>query len=710
MAPLRRGLLLVGLVLIAVGASLAGIGTSAYYSRGDVIQAMCSIGGYQGDMERLIASDVPTCQTSCGFYVQAKVGKTTYLVNNFMPEYRASTQNPSGFAAVHEVFSCCPTSANDCCAFQEGSSGLFCDSWGGLNQECPSGPWPCYFPNLEEYRASGRLPGSVLEIGEGGGATLKPVYIGMGLVAAGLIAISCMWPSKWTYPCRKAAWALFHSRLYWRLARRLPPKYRAGWVQLQLEDEAARKIQGFYRRLMVRQKIYNTIREHLARCDKARAFEAKVADWTKDKMHGPFSSKLAPSKFFYDTGNGATFRRVVHSRVVSDPGARLERLEVALNKETTWLANCLQEGGKDRWGRETPAYIAEDLPRAFADVYGLRRGHRLLKVGRLEFPQFSNQQMLAAVRNLRRPTVLLFEGEPADDMDPIVRSKDGLAILLPPTLRQDPRRTRPAVKDGVRGSPQHQEEFLGTSSHQLLAEDVPASTASSARRSRSSKASEDAADQQLRRLEEGVAVLAAPHEEERVQIGHLPGAVGEDSDDSTTTRPAPLSLPSSLPGTRPNSRSWTHSANHVLEAEDAGTPTSSASSSVLRHVRRQASAQSTESGWDLKRGSKRRAASHGGGCASPPRSPAGATDRRRRPSRPALRELGWAPHGEATVSPPGSPSGARRLSPARRRRKGAMSRSNSGASLKGSSPTPKGDSAAVELPPVILTEPPPAVK
>mmetsp|Transcript_38619 Transcript_38619/g.103013 ORF Transcript_38619/g.103013 Transcript_38619/m.103013 type:complete len:644 (+) Transcript_38619:3-1934(+) len=390
-----------------------------------------------------------TCERSCSFYVAAVSDKGEHFyVMDWMPEYKISYHAATGFVAQDPAFSCCPTTAEDCCAFQDSGSSLFCDQFGQLRPECPAGRWPCYFPDLEKYLGGTGVPANVLHVGDSRGAQ-RPLAAGVALAFFGLLSLTCLRPGMYTAPCRSCIKLIPVPRnAYMELAKALPLALRTKRMIAAIEDAAARTIQHKWREWHYQTNFREVVTQACEKQKTKHFFVPKLV--TRDMLYGPKSGKVPAQNLLYDTGDASTFRRVVHARTVDSPTPGKQRIEVSMTN-AAWLIDLLRVG-TDHLGRELAPQICSPPPRAFADVYGIRQGHCLIRVGRLEWPAHSGSTLLKAMSTSRRPVMLLFEGA-APNMEPIRRSAPPPNMLVPPPYWMEAPRQRNKASDGRASAP-----------------------------------------------------------------------------------------------------------------------------------------------------------------------------------------------------------------------------------------------------------------
>lgn len=440
--PPKRAFCAFGMLLVLVGAVVLGFAIPQVLHAKTFTQATCQIAGLQADAERTVVATGRSCERQCGFYLRASLlNGASFYVMNWMPKYQDSYSSPTGLMPEHPAFSCCPWETGNCCAYEDLSSGLFCDNFGLVRKDCPKAPWPCYFSTedldkvKQDRTSGGAVPGSSLRVGDSQNSH-ELLSDGLILVALGALSLTCMMPRIYLFPILRL-WAfltyaspspdVFHS-----IAKYLPPQMRTPAMQLHVETCAAKVIQRQWRRYRAKE----TFREVVQIVVQERI---KMLPWklpTHEQVYGPKSRKTLPGQhLLYDTGDPSTFRRVVHARKMDAPTPGRQRIEVLITKNAAWLADLLCIDA-DHLGRELPPRISVPPPKAFADMYGIRAGHHLLKVGKLEWPSQTSGILVKAVRSSRRPVLLMFE-VPSPNEAPIRRNPLPPSMIVPPPFWMD---------------------------------------------------------------------------------------------------------------------------------------------------------------------------------------------------------------------------------------------------------------------------------
>lgn len=413
-----RLLAIAGIVFCGLGSALLGTALVRLEALRGATFADCNMVMFQADARRSIVTSEPSCKSQCSFLVQAAFpdGRVNFMVRDFLPAGRHSDRSATGIEWVHPQFSCCPPSMADCCGFRDESSMAFCDNWGSFDKECHKGSWRCHVKDLEnvmdEYR---EVSADLLLMGDAA-QPLRQLIAGAIFSLLGVIVLGYLTAFPWL------------KRLTRKLAFGLPSFMHTSKMQQIVEDVAATEIQRIVRGVQAR-VLFKDMWANRRKPPSPRR-------WTLDMIYGPFLAEGKPDVMLeqgllYDTGSVSTFRRLVRSRIVSAPGDKFERVEVSLDKPAAWLADSF------RVGPLTPPVVAQSPPRVFAEVYGVRRGHKLIEVGQLKWPAASGRQLVQGLRMAPRPILLLFEGMP--ETTKVLHRPENLAgTCIPPPLWKNP--------------------------------------------------------------------------------------------------------------------------------------------------------------------------------------------------------------------------------------------------------------------------------
>lgn len=427
--------ILFGVVLCGIGGALLGTSLAQLQDMAGATFANCNLVNFQAEAMRSVVFVEPACKSECTFQVRALFydGREAFTVKDFLPAVRSSYTSATGIEWVHPQFSCCPKTTAECCGFRDEQRKRFCDNWGSFDDQCHQGGWRCYVKDLENVvDERGWVPAELLSVGDAK-QSYQNVIVGSGLLFLGLIALACLRPKLWCYPCLRCWHSMpTRAKIVRKLAFALPKFLRTEKMQRMVEESAAMKIQR-----MVRGVNARVLFKELLRSEEGQKPASPARMWNREMVYGPFLRDAASMHtrleqgLLYDTGSASTFRRVVHSRVVSAPGDQFERVEVSLNKQATWLEGAFKVRQGD------PPMLAQSPPKAFAEVYGVRQGHSLLGVGKLKWPDANARQLLQALCAAPRPVILLFEGMPEDKELPH-RPENLAGSLVPPALWRNP--------------------------------------------------------------------------------------------------------------------------------------------------------------------------------------------------------------------------------------------------------------------------------
>mmetsp|Transcript_61622 Transcript_61622/g.133406 ORF Transcript_61622/g.133406 Transcript_61622/m.133406 type:complete len:632 (-) Transcript_61622:102-1997(-) len=182
-----------GALAAIVGLVILGLAGAELTSTAGASTAQCQIDDFQAsrDDQLYALSKENYCKsTTCPLVVKVVSPKHGILyVNNWSPEFIASVNDGGEVKPLRDEFRCCPSLA-DCCGFQRDVH--FCDDFGPIDPDCPSGPWDCYFLQLDALLATGNpIPASELRVGNPHGAW-PALIVGLVLSVGGLSILLCM--------------------------------------------------------------------------------------------------------------------------------------------------------------------------------------------------------------------------------------------------------------------------------------------------------------------------------------------------------------------------------------------------------------------------------------------------------------------------------------------------------------------------------------
>lgn len=428
------------------GCGLVGYGSTVMEVAARCTQCACRIRDFQAD--RLFPADnepIPTCKTHGGFVVTALCEDSQFvLVENFTA------------SLGHSAFVCCPIFADDFCSSQDPVTLRFCDNF--KTPGCPSAPWDCYFERLEEkLAAGGSLPPEDLIVGNIMQRAVAFLGTGVATFFVGFCLLFWVTRGFWFRLIKrfrgKSARELKEEAFVaaptqeekLSIARSLPYKQRSPAMFDLLSRTAAVTIQRFARgrlaRRRVRQMLQRLVKDGDPRGRKllnllfddgptegaqdaysrgvrklARRFEKRGQANSLLRAQGLADAPPSPgSGLLYDTGGTTAFRRTVRSRIVSAPGDPVERIEVALAKASPMLDGAIDVTPPSAGSK---ALVRRRPPSVYTDLYGIRLGHQLVKVGELEWPETPGEELLLALASRPRPIFLVFEREDQGEESP----------------------------------------------------------------------------------------------------------------------------------------------------------------------------------------------------------------------------------------------------------------------------------------------------
>lgn len=132
----------------------------------------------------------------------------------------------------------------------------------------------------------------------------------------------------------------------------------------------------------------------------------------------PKAKYAVGARLLHDTGNADTSRKLATHRIISDPDARVQRVEIALLEARTVLnlRNILylpHRGAQDTRPKVTQVPQGKGL-----ETLGLQPGHRLTRVGTATYPSVNGAQLMRALTETPRPVFMIFEGVTAPHKNP----------------------------------------------------------------------------------------------------------------------------------------------------------------------------------------------------------------------------------------------------------------------------------------------------
>eukprot|EP00931_Biecheleriopsis_adriatica_P041637 TRINITY_DN2377_c0_g1_i1.p1 TRINITY_DN2377_c0_g1~~TRINITY_DN2377_c0_g1_i1.p1 ORF type:complete len:814 (+),score=130.00 TRINITY_DN2377_c0_g1_i1:279-2720(+) len=143
----------------------------------------------------------------------------------------------------------------------------------------------------------------------------------------------------------------------------------------------------------------------------------RLGETGRISKHPPEKSRNR--KLLLDSGSLTTFKRLTRVRVTSEPFTRL-RLEVAIEAEGPRFGAFVHV--RTSMGAKiegVPPVVSRVLPASLAEMHGIKPGFQMLKVGRLEWPNWPAERMVQELESGQRPTFIVLE-EPAPLAAPAV--------------------------------------------------------------------------------------------------------------------------------------------------------------------------------------------------------------------------------------------------------------------------------------------------
>lgn len=435
----------------------------------------CKVTDFQAT-QTYVQGDVvpPTCDTMLGLVVRSfcpNSKHTLFFVQKWMPEFTVSYRSSTGVAPLRPEFSCCPPGTADMCAFQDLQTESFCDDWGSVRAGCPRAPWACYFLDLDEKMLQGSARAEDIQVGNIGQDAWAFLGVGLVLLVAGIVSLLVLTYSHWQHLCKRRAPVVVDvevkkedpaaaRRAYFR-AKAVPEALRSKKMQEYVENYAAKTIQRIARGYIVRRQFFQLVHKLIkeGRVSLKVLVKRRRKGWDLDDEPDPVEqtrriatrfqrrgiakelrmpSSRGPSPrhgFLYDTGSTDTFRRTTCTRMLSAPGEELLRIELALTEPARALEGLFRVTDPSAGSR---LVVARQPPAQYADLNGLRRGHRVVKVGELEWPQCTGTELLEALRCGPRPLFLVCEALPEELFEgpepPLVPKRMRVVRPLPPPL------------------------------------------------------------------------------------------------------------------------------------------------------------------------------------------------------------------------------------------------------------------------------------
>eukprot|EP00930_Biecheleria_cincta_P027517 TRINITY_DN19319_c0_g1_i2.p1 TRINITY_DN19319_c0_g1~~TRINITY_DN19319_c0_g1_i2.p1 ORF type:complete len:904 (-),score=169.97 TRINITY_DN19319_c0_g1_i2:453-3164(-) len=127
-----------------------------------------------------------------------------------------------------------------------------------------------------------------------------------------------------------------------------------------------------------------------------------------DKMLPKATKKSKSRRLLYDSGNMHDFKRFSRVRVVSEPWERL-CVEVALEEGAPQFGAFVRVVELAPSDTPVPPVVSRVQPCSMAADNGLQPGFLLLKVNRLEWPNFPAEEMVQELQSGRRPLFLVLQ-------------------------------------------------------------------------------------------------------------------------------------------------------------------------------------------------------------------------------------------------------------------------------------------------------------
>lgn len=135
--------------------------------------------------------------------------------------------------------------------------------------------------------------------------------------------------------------------------------------------------------------------------------EAQSQELTENRL--PKATKKTRSrKLLYDSGDMHNFKRLSRVRVVSEPWQRL-CVEVALEEGAPQFGAFVRVVELSYNDRPVPPVVSRVLRCSMAAENGIQQGFELLKVNRLEWPNFPAEEMVQELQSGRRPLFLMLQ-------------------------------------------------------------------------------------------------------------------------------------------------------------------------------------------------------------------------------------------------------------------------------------------------------------
>lgn len=426
------------LVFLLVGGVLIFLGIQGVQLNNSAKVCTCRITDFQASQVYVSQGEpVPTCADIPGFVVRATCSDAggMDMITDWMPTFHESYWSETGSRPLDGPFKCCPASTSDICGFQDADTLRFCDDHGAIKDGCPSAQWGCYFMEGAERNEDLTYSASELHVGDPSKSWVN-IAIGAPIALLGIALVVCIVrerhltmqangqsgpPSPVTSPrsapivqqpqqarappARKAVWELDENDEEEQQASPEQKQLSAQSVLAELqegqnkEEVEARRTEGENLRIMHNMAHYY---------EKNKDSEERAL--YVPERHGP-----SPRHgLLYDTGDSSTFRRMACTRMASEPGEELMRMEVAINEPARGLDRIFRVSEPNAGSK---LIIHKQPPIHFADLYGLRRGQYCTQVGDLTWPNCTGRELLEAFRASQRPVFMVFEAR-IEDLTP----------------------------------------------------------------------------------------------------------------------------------------------------------------------------------------------------------------------------------------------------------------------------------------------------
>eukprot|EP00929_Paragymnodinium_shiwhaense_P063310 TRINITY_DN31637_c0_g1_i1.p1 TRINITY_DN31637_c0_g1~~TRINITY_DN31637_c0_g1_i1.p1 ORF type:complete len:675 (+),score=123.50 TRINITY_DN31637_c0_g1_i1:141-2165(+) len=397
----RFALLAVGLAALIVGIIYLSMAAEELNVFAKAVRGNCKIEAFQIDYDNGMPYN-SMCEEAQKptFRVRlTSLDGELIFVNNYMPQYATTSSTGVSVQPIDPPFKCCPQTTKDYCSSYDLTVQAYCDDFGTwAGPTCPLGTWECYVTQIasDDVLYNGdfvrEAEGEHLQLGTPDGA-LQQLAISLPIVVVGLILVLIAAGLR----CR-------HIRRYCCCCCVCCP----GGAD---EDDGENSYSG--PAWLDLEQQYN-VRDDRA----AQEYEDQIA-WVMQKLDtdelfpmDPGAKPGPSSVLLPDTGDLATCRRLVQSRVISEPGDERERVLMAVEAaQVPVLVECLRVEYLEDDSEEKATVFHPPAPgRGPRWLFSIEEGYILTQVGEIQWPENDAETLLSALAT-GIETRVIFEGE-----------------------------------------------------------------------------------------------------------------------------------------------------------------------------------------------------------------------------------------------------------------------------------------------------------